>query len=81
MTSGILENIPMDDDAPTLCYWGKATRETSSGSLWHPLVYHGLEVAACGRQLLEADTKRRQDLAALTGGAFAGLAEFPPGDS
>ena len=53
----------MDDDAPTLRYWGKATRETSGGPPWHPLVYHCLEVAACGRQLLEADTERRRGLA------------------
>lgn len=47
-------------------YWGKARPETSSGPQWHPLVYHSLDVAACGRKLLEADIERRQSLARLS---------------
>jgi CRISPR-associated endonuclease/helicase Cas3 len=56
----------MDDDRPILRYWGKAKPQTSSGSQWHPLVYHCLDVAACGRKLLEADTERRRSLARLS---------------
>ena len=53
----------MDDALLIQRYWGKAKPETGSGPQWHPLVYHSLDVAACGRKLLEADTERRQRLA------------------
>jgi len=56
----------MDDALLIQRYWGKAKPETSSGPQWHPLVYHSLDVAACGRKLLEADTERRQSLARLS---------------
>jgi CRISPR-associated endonuclease/helicase Cas3 len=55
----------MDDDRPILLYWGKAKPQMSSGAQWHPLAYHCLDVAACGRKLLEADTGRRRSLARL----------------
>src|SRR5262245_33242646 len=55
-----------DDDGLIQRYWGKAKPETNSGPQWHPLVYHSLDVAACGRRLLEADTERRQRLARLS---------------
>jgi CRISPR-associated endonuclease/helicase Cas3 len=55
----------MDNARPFLCYWGKAKPQTSSCPQWHPLVYHCLDVAACGRKLLEADTERRRSLARL----------------
>ena len=45
----------MDDAGLIRRYWGKARPETSSGPQWHPLVYHSLDVAGCGRKLLEAD--------------------------
>jgi CRISPR-associated endonuclease/helicase Cas3 len=57
----------MDDDRPILHYWGKAKPHMGSGPQWHPLVYHCLDVAACGRKLLEADAERRRSLARLTG--------------
>lgn len=57
----------MDDALLIWRYWGKAKPATSSGSQWHPLVYHSLEVAACGRTLLEVDRERRQGLALLAG--------------
>ena len=56
----------MDDDLLIRRYWGKAKPATSSGPQWHPLVYHSLDVAACGRKLLEADTERRRSLARLS---------------
>ena len=55
----------MDDDRPILRYWGKAKPQMSRGPQWHPLVYHYLDVAACGRKLLEANTERRRSLARL----------------
>lgn len=57
----------MDDALLIQRYWGKAKPATSGGSQWHPLVYHSLDVAACGRTLLEADTERRRSLARLSG--------------
>jgi HD domain len=61
------ESTRMDDDMPILRYWGKAKPKTSSGPQWHPLIYHSLDVAACGRKLLEADTERRRSLVRLSG--------------
>jgi CRISPR-associated endonuclease/helicase Cas3 len=55
----------MDGDRLTLRYWGKAKPQMSNGPQWHPLVYHCLDVAACGRILLEADRERRRSLARL----------------
>ena len=57
----------MDDILLVGRYWGKAKPKTNSGPQWHPLVYHSLDVAACGRKLLEADAERRQSLARLSG--------------
>ena len=56
----------MDNDRQILRYWGKAKPQASSGPQWHPLVYHSLDVAACGRTLLEADAERRRSLARLS---------------
>jgi CRISPR-associated endonuclease/helicase Cas3 len=67
MAAVVAERTPMDDDRPTLHYWGKAKPHMSGGPQWHPLVYHCLDVAACGRKLLEADAERRRSLARLTG--------------
>jgi CRISPR-associated endonuclease/helicase Cas3 len=33
-------------------YWGKAQPDSSEGDRYHLLVYHSLDVAACGRELL-----------------------------
>ena len=57
----------MDAVLPVLRYWGKAKPEPGSGPQWHALIYHSLDVAACGRKLLEADPERRQGLARLSG--------------
>lgn len=56
----------MHDDRAILRYWGKAKPQMGNGSQWHPLVYHCLDVAACGRRLLEADFNRRRSLARLS---------------
>lgn len=62
-----LDDTTMDDALPRLRYWGKAKPETGSGPQWHPLIYHSLDVAACGRKLLEADEERHRGLARLSG--------------
>ena len=46
-------------------YWGKAERNDSSGGLWHPLVYHSLDVAAVGKVLLERDVRLRGNMTRL----------------
>jgi CRISPR-associated endonuclease/helicase Cas3 len=51
-------------------YWGKAQPANDDGPDWHPLAYHGLDVAAAGAVLLEA---RPQLLFALT--RVSGLAK------
>jgi CRISPR-associated endonuclease/helicase Cas3 len=56
----------MHDDRAILRYWGKAKPQMSGGPQWHPLVYHCLDVAACGRRLLEADSERWQSVAQLS---------------
>ena len=56
----------MDNDGRTLRYWGKAKPQASSAPQWHPLVYHCLDVAACGRKLLEGDPERRRSLVRLS---------------
>lgn len=45
-----------------LSYWGKAQPASEQGPDWHPLAYHGLDVAAVGAALLKS---RPQLLAAL----------------
>ncbi len=53
-------------------YWGKAARddpEESSGGepKWHPLVYHALDVAACGQVLLRRQPAWLENLVRLSG--------------
>lgn len=38
-------------------YWGKADPAYQGGATWHPLVYHSLDVAACGQILLDEHPK------------------------
>ncbi len=47
-----------------LRYWGKAERESPR---YHPLAYHGLDVAAVGRTLLERDDLLRRRLSSVSG--------------
>ena len=56
----------MHDDRAILRYWGKAKPQMGNGPQWHPLVYHCLAVAACGRTLLEADAERRRSVTLLS---------------
>ena len=50
-----------------LKYWGKARDGGRSEARWHPLAYHGLDVAAVGAALLEADARLPGRLARATG--------------
>ena len=51
-------------EAPDLLhYWGKARSQSAGGPDYHPLVYHALDVAAVGYQLILRDPQLREDLA------------------
>ncbi len=51
-----------------LPFWGKARPEDADrGPGWHPLAFHGLDVAAAGEALLEADPGLAARLAGLFG--------------
>jgi CRISPR-associated endonuclease/helicase Cas3 len=36
-----------------LSFWGKARSHSDATHPWHSIAYHSLDVAACGRTLLE----------------------------
>jgi len=48
-------------------YWGKAQPRAGSGQEWHPLAYHGLDVAASGAALIETRPQLLQALANASG--------------
>ncbi len=48
-------------------YWGKADRSLEKGELWHPLVYHSLDVAAVGEGYLARNTSLRKRLTQFIG--------------
>ncbi len=48
-------------------YWGKADTTYAAGPKWHPLVYHCLDVAACGEALLQGHMEWLGKLANITG--------------
>lgn len=48
--------IPMPEGPPLsglYAYWGKAQAKTDSGKQYHLLVFHALDVAACGEALIQ----------------------------
>ena len=47
-----------------LSYWGKARPRPDAAHPWHPVAYHSLDVAACGRALLERNHLWRNRLSA-----------------
>ena len=54
-------------------FWAKTDRQSSEDNpVWHPLVCHGLDVAACGQVLLEGNGPLRCRLAKLS--------QIPEGD-
>ncbi|MEX2165360.1 MAG: CRISPR-associated helicase Cas3' [Sulfuricaulis sp.] len=48
-------------------YWGKADPAYPGEPKWHPLVYHSLDVAACGQTLLEGQHAWLETLCRLSG--------------
>lgn len=48
-------------------YWGKADPAYPGEPKWHPLVYHCLDVAACGQTLLESQHAWPETLCRLSG--------------
>ncbi|TCT22984.1 HD domain-containing protein [Thiobaca trueperi] len=48
-------------------YWGKADPAVETGVSWHPLVYHCLDVAACGQVLLRCQPAWLDKMAVLSG--------------
>jgi len=48
-------------------YWGKADEKYVSATTWHPLVYHSLDVAACGYLLLSSQPGWLEKLERLSG--------------
>ncbi len=60
-------------------FWGKAQPEPTQQHEWHPLVFHCLDVAAVGRQLLKrhrALSDRLCSLMGVEGAEFARLATY-----
>ncbi len=55
LTKACKHDMAINDDHSKLIfrYWGKADPSYPAEPKWHPLVYHCLDVAACGAQLLE----------------------------
>jgi CRISPR-associated endonuclease/helicase Cas3 len=47
-------------------YWGKADPDYPKEPKWHPLVYHCLDVAACGQELLARQPAWLRKLAAIS---------------
>lgn len=47
-------------------YWGKADPADPDEPKWHPLVYHSLDVAACGQELLRQQPAWLKNLSRLT---------------
>lgn len=48
-------------------YWGKAGKNEAGEPIWHPLVYHCLDVAAVGYVLLQRNVYIRKKLAHMLG--------------
>jgi len=48
-------------------YWGKAQPPSDVGPRWHPLAYHGLDVAAAGAVLLDTRPRLLDALAVASG--------------
>lgn len=46
-------------------YWGKAGKNDAGEPVWHPLVYHCLDVAAVGEMFLRSNARVRQRLAVM----------------
>ena len=47
-------------------YWGKADSAYNGAPQWHPLVFHSLDVAACGKALLESQPSWLESISMLS---------------
>ena len=59
-------------------FWGKAQAMSDAGPRWHPLVFHCIDVAAVGSQLLRADRSLSERLCGLLGLKEVDLAGLVP---
>lgn len=59
-------------------FWGKAQAMSDAGPRWHPLVFHCIDVAAVGSQLLQADRSLSERLCGLLGLKEVDLAGLVP---
>ncbi len=59
-----------------LAYWGKAHPESEGACDWHPLAYHGLDVAATVEAYLQARQGVRRNLARLLGVSEPAAVQF-----
>ena len=66
----------MDISSACFRYWGKADPEYPGGPKWHPLVYHSLDVAACGQVLFCRQPAWLNNLARLSGFEPAALSPW-----
>ena len=57
----------MEETPAYFNYWGKADQNYDGKPTWHPLVYHCLDVAACGQRLLSRQPVWLENLARLSG--------------
>ena len=57
----------MDRSAEYFRYWDKADPAVEGSSFWHPLVYHCLDVAACGQVFLWHQPAWLENMAVLSG--------------
>ena len=57
-------------------YWGKADLKYSQEPKWHPLVYHCLDVAACGYVLLQTHQAWLRKIAQISGLPLAHLSDW-----
>ena len=59
-------------------FWGKAQAMSDAGPRWHPLVFHCIDVAAVGSQLLQADRSLSERLCGLLDLKEVDLARLVP---
>ena len=65
-------------NADVFQFWGKAQPLPDAGPRWHPLVFHCVDVAAVGSQLLREDRSLSERLCRLLGLDAANLARLAP---
>jgi CRISPR-associated endonuclease/helicase Cas3 len=60
------KTLPVPTESPRyLRYWAKTDRDAEAA--YHPVAFHGLDVAACGAELLRAQPRAETQLSAASG--------------